>query len=262
VPVALVTGATAGIGAAFATALAGEGYDLVLVARDGERLAKQAEDLAVRYGVTATPLAADLATDDGCARVGQRLGEPVDLLVNAAGIGLNRSVLRAPADDVERQLALNVRAVQRLTLAALPGMVERGRGGIVNVSSVAGFMVMPGSSYSATKAWVTNFSESVGLLARRSGVHVMALCPGYVRTEFHERAGIDARKVPGWLWLSADRVVRDGLRDLRRGRFVSVPTWRYKVAVLGVRYTPRTLFRWAALRGARRLGRPELDIDT
>jgi short-subunit dehydrogenase len=258
VPVALVTGATAGIGAAFVSALAGEGYDLVLVARDGQRLAAQAKELTARYGVSATPLPADLSTDAGCALVEERLGTPVDLLVNAAGIGLNRSVLRASDEDLDRQLALNVRAVLRLTRAALPGMVARERGDIVNVSSVAGFMVMPGSSYSASKAWVTNFSESVGLVARRSGVRVMALCPGYTRTEFHERAGIDASKIPRWLWLSADRVVRDGLRDLRRGRFVSVPALSYKVAVVGVRYTPRALFRWVALRGARRLGRPEV----
>jgi uncharacterized protein len=258
VPVALVTGATAGIGAAFASALAAEGYDLVLVARDGQRLAARAAELAARYGVDATPLPADLATDEGCAAVAVRLRVGVDLLVNAAGIGLDRSVLRASAEDLDRQLALNVRAVLRLTRAALPGMVQRGRGDVVNVSSVAGFMVMPGSSYSAGKAWVTNFSEAVGLVVRRSGVRVMALCPGYVRTEFHERAGIDASKIPGWLWLSADRVVRDGLRDLRRGRFVSVPALRYKVAVLGVRYAPRALFRRVALRGARRLGRPEV----
>ena len=257
-PVALITGATSGIGAAFARALSADGYDLVLVARDGQRLAERADELAGRYGITATPMPADLSTTEGCELVERRLSAPdapVDLLVNNAGIGLRRSALNTPVEELDRMLALNVRAVQRLTHAVLPGMVERRRGGVVNVSSVAAFMVMPGSTYPAGKAWVVNFSESMGLAVRRYGVRVMALCPGYTRTEFHERAGINATRIPGWLWLSADEVARAGLRDLRRGRFVSVPAWRYKVAVLGARYTPRAIFRAAALRGYRRLGR-------
>jgi short-subunit dehydrogenase len=249
--VALVTGATAGIGAAFAKALAAEGYDLVLVARDGQRLAAGADELAARYGIQAAPLPADLTQRDGLAAVEARLadpGEPVELLVNNAGIGLNRGFLDVTADDEERLLDLNVRAVLRLTHAVLPGMVQRGRGEVVNVSSVAGFgALMPGSTYSSSKAWVTNFSESVGQAVRGYGVRVMALCPGYTRTEFHQRAGINLAKSPGWLWLSADDVVRDGLRDLRRGRLVSVPDWRYKAIVLGMRYAPRALVR----RGAR-----------
>jgi short-subunit dehydrogenase len=244
VSLAVITGATAGIGAAFARALAAEGYDLVLVARDGARLATFADELAARHGGTATPLVADLTTPEGCATVETRLADPtapVDLLVNNAGMSLKRSLLSASPDDLDRLLALNVTAVQRLTRAALPGMVERRGGAVVNVSSVAGFLAQPGSTYSASKAWVTNFSESTGLAVRRHGVRVMALCPGFTRTEFHERAGIDAGKIPGWLWLSADEVVRVGLRDLRRGRSVSVPDWRYKVAVFGARYGPRRL---------------------
>jgi uncharacterized protein len=243
VPTALVTGASAGLGAAFARALAAEGYHLVLVARDAQRLAGVAEDLGTRYGVDAAVLPADLTSDEGLKRVEDRLGDPVDLLVNNAGIALAASVLRSAPEDLDRELALNVRAVMRLTRAALPGMVERKRGDILNVSSVAGFMAVPGSGYGATKAWVTNFSESVGLAARRHGVRVMALCPGYTRTEFQQRAGIDPSRIPDWLWLSADDVVRTGLRDLRRGRYVSVPDWRYKAAVFGLRYTPRWLVR-------------------
>src|SRR5256885_4404112 len=228
--VALITGATAGIGAAFARALATEGYDLVLVARDGQRLTVLGDELAARHGITATALAAALTDPAGLALVGKRPAEPVDLLVNNAGIGLRQQVLDSTADELDALLDLNVRAVQRLTRAALPGMVERGRGDVINVSSVAGFMATAGSTYSASKAWVTNFSESIGLAVRRHGVRVMALCPGYTRTEFHERAGIDAGKIPGWLWLDADDVVRAGLRDLRRGRLVSVPDWRDKTA--------------------------------
>jgi uncharacterized protein len=241
VSVAVVTGATAGIGAAFARALAAEGYELVLVARDGARLAALAAELPVK----ATPLAADLATPTGRAPVEELLAGDIDLLVNNAGMSLGRSLLKAPPEDLDALLALNVAAVQRLTRAVLPGMVERRRGAVVNVSSVAGFLAQPGSTYSASKAWVTNFSESTGIAMRRHGVRVMALCPGYTRTEFHQRAGVDAGKIPNWLWLSADDVVRAGLRDLRRGKLVSVPDWRYKTATFGARYAPRWLVRRA-----------------
>jgi len=238
---AVITGATAGIGAAFARALAADGYELVLVARDGARLAAFADELPVK----ATPLAADLTTPAGRAPVEELLAGDVDLLVNNAGMSLGRSLLKAPPEDLDALLALNVAAVQRLTRAVLPGMVERRRGDVVNVSSVAGFLAQPGSTYSASKAWVTNFSESTGVAMRRYGVRVMALCPGYTRTEFHERAGVDAGKIPNWLWLSADDVVRAGLRDLRRGKLVSVPDWRYKAATFGARYGPRWLVRRA-----------------
>ena len=246
-PTALVTGATAGLGAAFARRLAADGYDLVLVARDGERLAAVAAELSAAHGVACVVLVADLTTVEGCGSVEARLGDPehpIDLLVNNAGISLNGSFLRTDARDEERLLDLNVRAVLRLTHAALPGMVARGHGDIVNVSSVSGFAaVMPGSTYSASKAWVTNFSESIGLAVRRRGVRVLALCPGYTRTEFHQRAGVDMSAIPGWLWLSADDVVRDALRDLRRGRLVSVPSARYKAVVFALKYVPSGLRR-------------------
>ncbi|ROT33745.1 SDR family oxidoreductase [Micromonospora sp. HM5-17] len=260
-PRALVTGATAGIGAAFARRLAAEGHDLVLVARDGQRLADLAAELTGRHGGRVEVLVADLSTDEGCGTVEERLRdpvEPVDLLVNNAGISLNRSFLRSTVADETRLLRLNVHAVLRLTLAALPGMTERGHGAVINVSSVAGFgPVMPGSTYSASKAWVTNFSQSVAQSVRRYGVRVMALCPGYTRTEFHERAGIDMSRTPSWVWLRADDVVRDALRDLRRGRMVSVPDWRYKVAVLVLRHAPSRLWRALARDSRGRIGRTE-----
>lgn len=246
----MVTGATAGIGAAFARRLAVEGYDLVLIARDEVRLAAVAKELTDGHGVAVTALAADLSTPEGCERVEARLGDPdapVDMLVNNAGISLNTPFLRSTVEQEERLLRLNVHAVMRLTRAALPGMVERRFGDVVNVSSVAGFSVpMPGSTYSSSKAWVTNFSQSIALSVRSSRVRVMALCPGYTRTEFHDRAGIDMSKTPGWLWLSAAEVVRDGLRDLRRGKIVSVPDWKYKVAVFGMRHLPQGLVRTIA----------------
>lgn len=242
---ALITGATEGLGAAFARQLAAQGYDVVLVARTRERLAEVCADLTARHQITATALPADLATDEGCAAVESRLRTaPVDLLVNNAGFSLNKSFLRSTVADEVRLLRVNVEAVMRLTLAVLPAMVEQRRGDVINVSSVAGFFaVMPGSTYPATKAWVTNFSQSVARSVRHKGVRVMALCPGFVRTQFHQRAGIDASALPGWAWLDADRVVRDALADLRGGAEISVPDWKYKLAVAAGRYAPAALLR-------------------
>jgi short-subunit dehydrogenase len=247
------------MGAAFARQLAAEGYDLVLVARDAQRLDALAAELTAQYGGSAVALPADLCTDEGCAAVEARLrAAPVDLLVNNAGISLNTPFLRSTVEDETRLLQLNVHAVMRLTRAALPGMVERHRGDVINVSSVAGFAaIMPGSTYSASKAWVTNFSESVALSVRQFGVRVLALCPGYTRTEFHQRAGINMSKTPDWMWLSADQVVRDGLRDLRSGKLVSVPNWKYKAAVFGMRHAPRALLQRAARDTRGRIGRDE-----
>jgi short-subunit dehydrogenase len=214
-PTALVTGATAGIGAAFARQLAARGTDLVLVARDEARLRALADTLPVDVEV----LPADLASDDGCARVEWRCGEGVDLLVNNAGLGTKGAFHEVERADEEHLLRLNVRAVMRLTHAALPPMLARGSGAVLNVSSVAGFA--PGSraaTYSASKAWVTNFSESLHLQYADQGVRVLALCPGFTRTEFHSRAEMDVSGVPGVLWLDADDVVRTGLRDLEAGK--------------------------------------------
>ena len=137
-------------------------------------------------------------------------------------------------------------------------MTARGKGGIINVSSVSGFAaLMPGSTYPASKAWVTNFSESTGQLVRPMGVRVMALCPGYTRTEFHDRAGIDVSKTPSWLWLDARRVVRDGLRDLKKGKLVSVPDWKYKMVVFGVRHAPQGLVRRVSRDTRGRIGRDD-----
>jgi short-subunit dehydrogenase len=259
---AVVTGATAGIGAAFARRLHADGYTLLLVARDAERLGAMAAGLGDTAGTVET-VSADLTTPGGLAAVEKQLRErPVELLVNNAGFTLNRPFVESSPEAEERLLALNVTAVMRLTLAALAGMVQRGSGGVVNVSSVAGFGVpSPGSTYSATKAWVTNFSESVGESVRSRGVHVMALCPGYTKTEFHTRAGIDTARTPGWVWLAADEVVTAALRDLARGKLVSIPSWKYKVAVFGMRHLPRALLRRATRNVRGQIGRDEFDRE-
>jgi short-subunit dehydrogenase len=230
VPTALVTGATAGIGASFARALAARGYDLVLVARDEQRLRD------MKLGEV---LAADLADDAGCALVEQRCADGVDLLVNNAGVGTRGPVDTVAIEHEEQLLRVNVRAVMRLTHAALPVMIARGSGAIVNVSSVAGFAPgARGATYSASKAWVTNFSESLHLQYADRGVKVMALAPGFTRTEFHERAEMDVSGIPERLWLDADRVVADALADLDRGKPLSVPGLQYKAIVGASRVIP------------------------
>ncbi|MBG0824269.1 SDR family oxidoreductase [Planomonospora sp. ID91781] len=238
-PSALITGATAGIGAAFARRLAADGFSLVLVARDEKRLLARAEELRLRYGVETEVLPADLASEEGLAAVERRLREGVDLLVNNAGFGLRGPFLDVPVADELRMLKVHCEAVLRLTLAALPGMRERDRGAVVNVASVAAFFTR--GTYSASKAWVVNFSESAATELDGGRVRVMALCPGFVRTEFHERASMNVSGIPGFLWLSADDVVDEAMRDLARGVRVSVPDLRYKAIVAVGRLLPLNL---------------------
>jgi len=246
VPTALITGATAGIGAAFARRLASDGRDLVLVARDRERL-EAAATVAREAGVSAEVLVADLTRSADLDRVAARLADPdaapVDLLVNNAGMTVGSALLECTPADLARQLDLNVGAVLQLTRAALPGMVGRGRGGVINVSSVAGFLAGRGTTYGADKAWVISFTEGVAGAIEGTGVRAMALCPGFVRTEFHERAGIDVGARTGPLWLDADRVVGDALADLARGRVLSVPSVQYKAIVAAADVLPRMVVR-------------------
>jgi short-subunit dehydrogenase len=239
---ALVTGATAGIGKAFAQRFAAQGHGLVLVARNAAALEEAAAGLRKRHGVEVETLPADLCDRAQMERVADRLRDPdrpVDILVNNAGFGLAAPFLHGPLSDEERMLEVLVRAVLVLTRAAVPGMIARRGGTVINVSSVAGFL--PGGTYSAAKAWATTFTVSLAGQLAGTGVTATALCPGYVRTEFQRRAGIDVSYLPDWVWLDAGELVDGCLQDVRRGRTVSVPSLRYKTTAFLLRRVP---LRW------------------
>ena len=239
-PAALVTGATSGIGLSFARQLAADGHDLILVARDVERLGRVAAELRTVHSNGVEVLPADLVTAEGVGAVGERLQDPnrpVDLLVNNAGFTLRRPFVATDIADEEAMLDILVLAVLRLTHAALPGMIARGHGAVVNVSSVAGWV--PRGTYSAAKAWVTSFTQGLDSQLEGTGVRAMVLVPGFVRTEFQDRARIDMSALPSFMWLDADDLVRAGLRDLRRGKTVSVPGAIYRTAAWWLPRLPR-----------------------
>ncbi|MEH0109519.1 SDR family oxidoreductase [Tersicoccus sp. MR15.9] len=248
---ALVTGASAGLGAEFARQLAAAGHDIVLVARDEGRLAALAADLRRDHGVRTEVLPADLVTDDGLAAVSARIeqaADPVTVLVNNAGYGIPTDFVDTPLADEQRMLQLLVEVPMALSHVAIPAFAARGGGHVVNVSSVAGFI--PRGSYGAAKAWLTSFSRWANIRYRSRGVVVTAVCPGLVRTEFHGRMKVDTRNVPGFAWLDAPLVVREGLAGAFAGRGVVVPSKRYRTVVALGRALPDRL-----MAAAGRLGR-------
>lgn len=245
---ALITGASAGIGKEFATQLAERGHDLVLVARDGSRLDALATGLSGRHGVHVEVLTADLTDRADTRRVCDRIadaGRPVDILVNNAGLGLKKSFLQNDIKTEEAALDLMVRAVLLTCHAAGRAMRERGRGAIINVSSVAGFIAS--GTYSAQKSFVTVFTEGLAGELDGTGVTATALCPGFTHTEFHSRAELRMDHLPDWVWLEAADLVRDCLDDVADGKVVSVPGRQWKAAVTLLRLAPRPLVRNARL---------------
>jgi uncharacterized protein len=241
---ALVTGGTSGIGAEFARQLAARGDDLVLVARNPDRLAEFATELKDRYGVAVETIPADLGVRDEVLQVAARLSsteQPIDLLVNNAGFGVPGPLATDDTAAQEYGIDVMIKGVLILAGAAGKAMKARGRGEIINVSSTAGFISM--GVYSAIKAFVNTYSEALAGELASHGVTVMALCPGYVRTEFHQRASIRTTSLPGLMWIDLERLVKHALADLAKGKVISIPSRRYKVGIFAARHFPRSMVR-------------------
>lgn len=243
-PRALVTGASSGLGLAYCRQLATEQYDLVLVARHEERLAEVAMRLETDHGIRAEACAADLTTPEGIDGVCSVIGSSqIDLLINNAGYGLKGGLLKTDLRLLEAQDVVLSGAVRELSLAAAKRMQSRGRGGIVNISSMAALTTM--GQYAASKAATMVFTEALAGELADSPITVTVVLPGFVRTEFHQRLGV-RRAGPGWIWLDAERVVATSLKDARAGKVVSIPGWQYSAASLCLPFIPRPLIRRAS----------------
>src|SRR5712692_5843292 len=245
--ISLVTGASSGIGMAFARRLAARGDDLVVVARSEGRLKEFADEIQSALGREVEVLPADLTLADDVGRVERRLQSdesPVDLLVTNAGFGTAGRFAELPVGREDEEIRLNVLALMRLTHAALPGMLQRGRGGIINVSSVGGFQPGPmNATYSATKAFITSFSEAVHEELRGTVVKLLALCPGFTRTQFQERGGFDTEHIPKMAWQTPEAVVDEALAALDKGKALCVPGVANKFAASMTHLAPRGVVR-------------------
>ncbi|SDB92360.1 hypothetical protein GA0111570_10912 [Raineyella antarctica] len=242
---ALITGGTSGIGAAYARAIAERGDDLVLVARDHARLESWAAELRAAYGVGVEVLQADLADRTQVQSVVARLESsvnPITTLINNAGFGLHADLLTTDTEHDERAIDVMIRAVYLLGGAAARSMLRRGAGEIINTASAAAFITT--GNYSAVKAWVLVYSEGLATQLAGTKVHVTAFCPGWVRTEFHERAEIDASKLPSIVWIDVDKAVREALDHVAKGKVICVPALQWKIGVGIARFAPRGMIRW------------------
>jgi hypothetical protein len=240
---ALVTGATSGIGESFTRLLASKKYNVVLVARDLPRLQERAQALEAKYGIKTHVIQADLATDEGCLKIEKYILEnQVDVLINNAGFGTSKAFTMSTLDIEQQLLDVLVRTPMRLMHVALPLMKQRNEGIIINVSSVAGYIA--GGSYSASKSYLTVLTESLHTELAATNVKVSALCPGFTRTEFHQRGKMSMKGLPNFLWLDSDRLVEQSWKDAMKGKPVSVPGWQYKLLVFVVQtLVPRSLVR-------------------
>ena len=239
---ALVTGATVGIGESFTRLLAHNGYNIVLVARDLPRLQERAKSLESTFGIATKVIQADLATDAGCKAIEDFItNNQIDVLINNAGFGLNKAFTVSQLDAEQQMLDVLVRTPMRLMHVALPGMKERNKGVIINVSSVAGWIA--GGTYSASKSYLTVLSESLHTELAATNVKISALCPGFTRTEFHQRGGMSMKGLPAFLWLNSDKLVTTAWKEAIAGKAVSVPGWQYQLLSFVVHSTPRALVR-------------------
>lgn len=254
-PLAVVTGASSGIGASFARRLVRDGYDVALIARRTERLDALADELRRHPGARAEPITADLADPGDLRRIETLVATRGDLalLVNNAGFGTTRRFTDIDADRLEREIRLNVVALVRLTRAALPRMIECGRGAVINVSSSAAFQ--PNAfvaNYGGTKAHVNSFTEALHEELRGTGVRVLVVCPGPVRTEFGGIAGAREEQVPAFAFIEADQVVDEALAALARGAVVNVPGGFARALARLSRSLPRAVSRRATFLVARK----------
>ena len=239
---ALVTGATAGIGESFTRLLADNNYNIVLVARDLPRLEERARALEAQYKISTHLIQADLATDDGCAIVEKYItSNQIDVLINNAGFGLNKAFTMSELVAEQQMMDVLVRTPMRLMHSALPGMKERDKGIVINVSSVAGYIA--GGSYSAAKSYLTVISESLNTELAATNVKVSALCPGFTRTEFHQRARMSMKGLPNFMWINSDDLVAQSWSDALKGKAVSIPGWQYQLLVFIIQSVPRSIVR-------------------
>ena len=239
---ALVTGATAGIGESFTRLLAQNGYNIVLVARDLPRLQERAKGLESSFGIETKVIQADLATDAGCKTIEDFIrNNQIDVLINNAGFGLNKAFTMSQLDAEQQMLDVLVRTPMRLMHVALPAMKERNKGVVINVSSVAGWIA--GGTYSASKSYLTVLTESLHTELSSTNVKVSALCPGFTRTEFHQRGGMSMKGLPAFMWLNSDKLVATAWKDAVAGKAVSVPGWQYQLLTFLMRNIPRSLVR-------------------
>jgi len=239
---ALVTGATVGIGESFTRLLAHNGYNIVLVARDLPRLQERAKALEATFGIATTVIQADLATDAGCKTIEDFIANnQIDVLINNAGFGINKAFTMSQLDAEQQLLDVLVRTPMRLMHVALPGMKERNKGVIINVSSVAGWIA--GGTYSASKSYLTVLSESLHTELSSTNVKVSALCPGFTRTEFHQRGRMSMKGLPAFMWLNSDKLVAAAWKDAVAGKAVSVPGWQYQLLTFVMRNAPRPMVR-------------------
>jgi short-subunit dehydrogenase len=249
-PVALITGASSGIGETFARALAARGYDLILVARREDRLQALAAQLPA---IHTTVLAADLSIDADLQSAEQAIRDcpRLELLINNAGFGTLGRFWTADLHSQEQMHRLHVMATMRLTHAALGCMVDRGHGAVINVSSVAAFGQSQGNvSYCATKAWMSSFTQGLDLELRgiQSKVKVQALCPGFTMSEFHDTLGVDRKNIPDFLWMQPEAIVAASLQGLEEGKIIVIPGLIYKIGAAVMSHLPRGI--------ARRIGKP------
>lgn len=239
---ALVTGATAGIGESFTRLLARNNYNIVLVARDLPRLKERALQLEATYKVRTHVIQADLATDAGCAVVEQYIANnQIDVLINNAGFGINKAFTMSVLNEEEQLLDVLVRTPMRLMHVALPLMKQRNKGVVINVSSVASFIA--GGTYSASKSYLTVLSESLHTELIGTKVKISALCPGFTRTEFHQRGRMSMKGLPAFMWLNSDALVAKAWSDALKGKAVSIPGWQYQLLVFVIQLLPRSIVR-------------------